>query len=500
VSRRGNPDAEGAGQYRAPAGLLEKLMAAVRPEFRADVLTFDPRDPVFGGPPCAVPGCQRPARNRNLCWGHRQRWHQADKPDLAVFTATTSPQWSRHLPLPACQVPGCNYCQAGRGLCQMHHQQWRRAGRPGISTWLPALDYAPLSPPPDACHVSYCDRWAMATSTFCRTHHKSWRLAGRPAAGEFAAARADPGPGHERIDVRCLPGRLRLEIQYVLQCRGDERQAPLRPARVQRILRDLAATGTASLLERTEEEWAAFGPRGTKADGGRQFVLDARARIEQLAFGSGWEVEYPRDKWRLRNLGIQTGKAVTIDFAPIRQPWLAGLAKRWCRWRLSAGLSASDAAHGIRAIRRFSAFLAAHAPGTEPASIGRPLLERYLADLLSSRLSPSTRLQHVSALNGFFRDTRRHGWDHGALPAAAVFYPEDYPKTGQRLPRAVAQHVMSQVEDPRTWTAGATPPTCCSPSSSSGAGCGSAAPSACPGTVSSPTRTAPPTCATTTPR
>jgi hypothetical protein len=291
------------------------------------VLTFDPRDPVFGGPPCAVPGCDRPARSRNLCWGHRQRWHQAGKPDLSVFTATTSPQWSGHLPLPGCQVPGCNYCQAGRGLCQMHHQQWCRAGRPGISTWQLAQDYAPPSPPPDTCRVSYCDRWATQTSAFCRTHHKSWRLAGRPEAARFTAARADPGPGSEWIDVRCLRGQLRLEIQYVLQCRGDERQAPLRPARVQRILRDLAATGVASLLDRPEQEWAESGPR-SKAGGGRQFVLDARARIEQLAFGSGWEVEYPRDKWRLRNLGLQAGKTATIDFAPIRQPWLAGPAKR----------------------------------------------------------------------------------------------------------------------------------------------------------------------------
>ena len=260
----------------------------------------------------------------------------------------------------------------------------------------------------------------------------------RPDPGEFAAARADPGLGCEWIDVRCLPGRLRLEIQYVLQCRGDERQSRLRPVTVQQILRDLAATGAASLLERTEEQWAEPGPRGISARGGRQFTLDARARIEQLAFGSGWEVEYPRDKWRLRNLGIQPGKEVAaIDFAPISQPWLAALAKRWCRWRLSAGLSAGEAAQGIRVIRRFSAFLAAHAPAGGPASIDRPLLERYLADL-SASLGPSSRQGHVSALNGFFRDTRRHGWDDGSLPAAAVFYPEDYPKLGQRLPRAVA--------------------------------------------------------------
>ncbi len=61
MSGRAGPE---AGQYRAPACLLEKLMAAVRPEFRAGVLTFDPRDPVFGGPPCAVPGCSR----RRMRW------------------------------------------------------------------------------------------------------------------------------------------------------------------------------------------------------------------------------------------------------------------------------------------------------------------------------------------------------------------------------------------------------------------------------------------------
>jgi len=57
------PETAGTGPHQAPAGLLEKLMAAVRPEFRADVLTFAPGDPVFGhGAACRVPQCGRPAR------------------------------------------------------------------------------------------------------------------------------------------------------------------------------------------------------------------------------------------------------------------------------------------------------------------------------------------------------------------------------------------------------------------------------------------------------
>ena len=48
-------DGAGGSVKARPAGLPEKLMVAIQPEFRADVLVLDPRDPVFGGPPvCGV--------------------------------------------------------------------------------------------------------------------------------------------------------------------------------------------------------------------------------------------------------------------------------------------------------------------------------------------------------------------------------------------------------------------------------------------------------------
>jgi hypothetical protein len=103
------PDAAGAGQYRAPAGLLEKLLAAVRPEFRADELSFDPADPVFGGAICRVAGCPRTARGgRGLCSGHHDRWTAEGKPDLDVFVAVTSPRLAQAVPaglLPGSWLP-----------------------------------------------------------------------------------------------------------------------------------------------------------------------------------------------------------------------------------------------------------------------------------------------------------------------------------------------------------------------------------------------------------
>ena len=49
------------GSLRSPSqtGLLEKLLAAVRPEFRVDVYLPAPDDLVLGRPSCAVPGYDR---------------------------------------------------------------------------------------------------------------------------------------------------------------------------------------------------------------------------------------------------------------------------------------------------------------------------------------------------------------------------------------------------------------------------------------------------------
>jgi len=446
VSRPAGPAPDVTGPYRVPPGLLEKLMAAVRPEFRAGDLVFDPRDPVFGGPGCTIAGCDRPRRKRGLCLGHRHRWLAAGKPDLAEFTATAAADWHGHRPLAACVIAGCNYGLQALGMCRRHSRQWDYAGRPDLAAWQNSA--APLPPPaclPPACRIGYCGLWAQGTSAFCASHDDRWKAGGRPEVEAFIASCEDPGPGVEHIDLRRLPAQLRLEVQYVLQCRRDEQTAKVRPADVQPIVLALAATGAVSLLDRLEGYWRGLAVPPDR--GWRAFILDAHRRVEALAFGSGWETEYPRDTWRLRNLGIDQPEA-TISFEQVSQPWLKALAKRWARWQLATGLSASTAGAAVRGLTRFAGFLAAQpAPARGLADIDRPLLERYLAGLHAQMGGRQCHFQHVGALNGFLRAVRQHGWDD-TLPATAMIFPEDYPKRGQRLPRALAAHVMAQVEQP----------------------------------------------------
>ena len=268
-----------------PAGLLEKLKGAVRPEFRSDVLVFDPQDPIFGGPVCRVDGCGRTGRLYELCSSHAQRWRRHGRPDLEEFIATTGPEFGSHA---AVAFIGS----------QQEHGELRTAG--------------------------------------------------------------------ERFDLRVLRPQLRLEIQYALQRRHEEGRVKTAPHRVQQTTRFLATQDVTSLLDRTEDSWTHehAGHARKSATSEHALLIYARRQVEQLAYGRGWDVEYPRDVWRLRNLGIGHGPA-HLRFGRIPQPWLKQLAKRWIRWRLSSGRSAGSTLPCLAAITSFGTFLASPGAGID---------------------------------------------------------------------------------------------------------------------------------------
>ena len=310
------PEAAEGGQHQSAAGLLGKLMAAVRPEFRADELVFDQEGPVFGGKLCLVTGCGRAARGQGLCHGHQQRWAAAGRPDVAGFAAATDPRWRKNAPLTSCGAPGCRYGVTRRkGLCGRHAGAWERAGMPDLQSWLDALpETAPAVPPAD-CLACICGLWAEPGSDWCRSHGRTWEQHGRPDAAEFAARwTAGTGiPGHERIRLAVLPAHLKLEMQYALQRRHDERAGKAMPYVVMIVVRFLAASGASSLLDRTEQEWRAeFGKRGTAV----ALLAWSRRQVADLAAGTGWDAEYPRDAWQMHRLGFEGRASWTSPASP----------------------------------------------------------------------------------------------------------------------------------------------------------------------------------------
>ena len=432
-------------------GLLGKLMARVRPEFRVEVYLADPDDPVLGRRPCAVPDCDRSRVENGLCSGHGQRWRTRGRPTMAVFLADPGPTLNGRRNLTTCSVTGCRYGSSGFGLCTRHRSAWTRDGQPDPDGW--AARAGLLGPPdPAECLLPFCTLWTEnARQLYCKSHATRWAQLGRPDSAEYAAHCQRRGKA--RIDFRGLAPQLKLELQYAVQCRHDQATIITAPAVVAWTIRLATGAAVTSLLDRTPQQWRELA--GPKEGSYQRFLVFARDVVETLHEGTGWDVEYPRDIWRLHRLpgltaspGKRPQARINLRFDRIAQPWLRTLAKRWARLRLSSGLSPATVQSDVQGLTRFSTFLTESAPQVHAlAGIDRAVLERYLAWLVTQPIGRDAKEDAITAPGVFFQAIRQHGWDQ-TLPTTAVFFPGDMPARPPRVTRHVAEHIMAQVEAP----------------------------------------------------
>lgn len=436
----------------SPTGLLEKLLGAVRPEFRVDVYLPEPDDPVLGRPACSVPRCDRSGWEYGLCGSHARRWKDQGRPDRGAFLADPGRELKGRRELSTCTVAGCRFGSSGVGLCMRHRARWERSVHLDPATWASSIPTVSAEGRVE-CQLPFCTVWVENdTRQFCKAHHTRWDQLGRPDPGQYVAHCLLRG--RTRIDFSVLTPQLKLELQYATQCRHDQQTITTPPPVVTWAVRLAANVGVGSLLDHDEQRWREL--TAGKANGWYQgFVLHAREAIERLRDGTGWEVEYARDVWRLHTLPGLTHNAGKnpdarhhLHFDRIGQPWLRELAKRWARLRLTSGLAIGTVVADVASLIRFSIFLSRLDPPVDAlAEVDRSLLERYLAWQNTEPGGQALKEDGATALTGLFQAIRQHGWDD-TLPTTAVFFPGDTPKRPPRLSRQLAEHVMAQVESP----------------------------------------------------
>jgi integrase len=305
-----------------------------------------------------------------------------------------------------CRVGGCGGVDKARGLCDRHHRAWIDADKPDIDGFM--AEARPL------------DRRARR--------------------------------GGRGFEFYRLGDVTRREWCYVLQCRHDERGAPITPLAVSVLTEAHRRYGPPSLLDRPIGEWLAqletIEPRASSHE--RALLRYAYARLEDLAAAGDPDIVYGRDVWDARRLGIEPHRSPhRINFAAIEPPWLRVATKAWARFRLATGTRFSSTAGDVAAMKAFSNFLATRpTPTHSEAGINRALIEDYLLALVGSGRSAATRTGHLVALKLFLDHSRRHQL-LPRLPASAVIYPEDLPRREPAVPRFIDETAMAQLESDR---------------------------------------------------
>lgn len=440
---------------RKSIGLLERLMEAVRPEFRAEVFRPARDNAVFVRGECRLANCPNVVDHsgRGICNSHYQRWLRTRgvDDDFEVWLAGEDERLARRAvaAAPACAVAGCDRSTANRGLCQRHVARWVTAGRPPLTSWLARFDYRPVPGGERDCTFVGCPRWTDGPANpLCHHHYCRWRVAGRPDIAAWQAGLAAMATARQvpPVNLARLARQVRLEVQYGLQCRHDEANKRTVSGAVTVAVKRLADSGVTSILDWDEDEWRVFfgtsrrvyGDRRLFASVSLKFVLDTRIRLQRLLIAADpWADQYPRDVWDLRLLGIAAQGLRYLRFGAIAQPWLRALARRWCRWRLGRGLSIGTVHRNLTGLTNFAAHLDGHADAAAgAAALTREAIEAWLAG--------GRPAGHIGGLAVFLRDVHRHGWAP-AIPSNAMVF-DDYPTRPAPKPRWISEHVMRQLE------------------------------------------------------
>jgi integrase len=319
-----------------------------------------------------------------------------------------------------------------------------------VERYRPAIGDPALGP--TTCRVGGCGGLAKARG-LCDPHHGQWTAAAKPDLDDFISGAtpfaSEPHRARRSFELFGLGEVARREWCYVLQCRHDERCAPITP-RAFSILVDLVRhSGTRSLLERPIGRWITALETGAAPSSAHERALlrYGYARLEDLAACGDKDVLYGRDIWDARRLGIEPHRSPhRISFTSIDPKWLRHAVKSWARYRLATGSRFSSVAGDVAAMRAFSRFLVTRpAMIASEAGIDRDLIEDYLLHLVGSGLKASTRTGMLVGLKLFLE----HGRRHGLLPRlhkTGVIYPEDLPKSEPPLPRFIDEAAMAQLE------------------------------------------------------
>jgi integrase len=433
------------------------LRAVLRPEYHREVFYCSELTGVLHVRDCMIEGCVGSEIGVGLCIGHYHRWRNEGKPlgeQKLAWAATQPAQLQGRRPPQKCQVSDCR--QGQRSIfCDVHLYAWQKH-EDSISpdAWAMSEEAANLCQRTTPCPVAICELDVRLGQPFCPAHLLRWTRNARPPIDQYVNQLNDVG--RARYDLRGLPETLRLETQFLLQAVRDRNSSAFPLSLGRELFGVLQRSGIETITAISRDSWGDWwkqhgSSRGLGSVGLLRFASDT---LSDLVEGTGWDNEYVRDVWDRKRLGIN-GRVRRLDFRDITQRRLRDLVKRWCRQRLTAkDMDFNGVAKDLLAMRHLSASLAKRRPGMDLDQIDRGFLEEWFVDMAELRnartgtpISHSYRKAMLSAVSVLLRDNQRHHW-YPEVPVTGHVHSDDYPKHGEKLPRAIPESAMRAIEAP----------------------------------------------------
>ena len=123
------------------------------------------------------------------------------------------------------------------------------------------------------------------------------------------------------------------------------------------------------------------------------FLIFAIDELDKLRGTYTREHEFLRGRWRLRRLGFGGAEGgLTLNFGVISQQWLREVIKKFLRWRVDIGHSASGMHRDLTTLTRMADALTEHAgPDARPDQFTRDVITRFLTLLAEDGLTATGR-------------------------------------------------------------------------------------------------------------
>ena len=437
-----------------PKTWIDVLRQAVRAEFQVEVYVASLGDPILFGDKCAISDCTNHAKGFDLCQSHLHQWKKHGRPEITTW----SPPRHRddHI-AQKCAVVECIRAAVGM-FCESHkasfyaqsaltRAEYALKGKMIDRWWaasnevcvLPGCNFPQMPSKRQSKNYGFCDRHEL---NFKLCLGRNSDLTPETYVKQRGARR------HRKYRFDHLAEIVRLEMQYALQLRHDERLAKWTENNHKAVVDTIVVSEVNSVLDWSLEEWSTF--CHNKNTDIIAFLRFSHRQLVSLRDEANGTTVYDRDIWYFNEVGFNKNEPMCtrfLRFDQIKPEWFRNIVKRWIRWRINCGIRPNTLYSNVSHMQTFARLVSeSRLAFSKPSDINRFLLVRYAEIIRGYSWTPHYRLSLQGSLQQLLQDVEIQRWEP-TISSGAKYYHGELPKLIGRQPRFIPEYLMKQIEE-----------------------------------------------------